>query len=97
MHWLRRLLPNPDDKPNVIHKDHNKLNNHVENLEWGTVKEQCGHKKKHELEQLQMADSRVVYEIDTRTAIKEELQKGTINLITIDGLISIQNNTRFIY
>ncbi len=63
----KTFLPNPDDKPNVIHKDHNKLNNHVENLEWGTVKEQCGHKKKHELEQLQMADSRVVYEIDTRT------------------------------
>lgn len=30
------FLPNPDNLPVVMHKDNNKLNNHVSNLEWGT-------------------------------------------------------------
>jgi len=29
-------LPNPENKPCVCHKDNNPLNNHVDNLYWGT-------------------------------------------------------------
>ena len=32
-------LPNPENKPFVCHKDNNRLNNHVDNLYWGTIKE----------------------------------------------------------
>lgn len=32
-------IPNPENKPFVHHKDHNRFNNSVENLEWATVKE----------------------------------------------------------
>lgn len=32
------FLPNPNDYPNVCHKDDNPLNNHVDNLFWGTQK-----------------------------------------------------------
>nr|WP_179258701.1 NUMOD4 domain-containing protein [Burkholderia aenigmatica] len=30
------FIPNPDNLPLVMHKDDNTLNNHVDNLQWGT-------------------------------------------------------------
>lgn len=32
-------IPNPNNKPIVMHLDNNRLNNHVSNLKWGTYKE----------------------------------------------------------
>lgn len=36
-------LPNPENKNTVNHKDLNKANNHVDNLEWATMVEQHDH------------------------------------------------------
>lgn len=38
------FIPNPHDKPIVCHKDNNKLDNQVSNLEWKTAKENEAHK-----------------------------------------------------
>jgi len=37
------FLDNPDDKPQINHKDGNRLNNNVSNLEWCTAEENMNH------------------------------------------------------
>lgn len=40
------FIPNPDNKPQINHKDGNKSNNHIDNLEWVTGLENQQHAQK---------------------------------------------------
>lgn len=61
------LIPNIDNKPTVNHKDHNKLNNNITNLEWATMKEQNNHKRKPSREIQQYMGARSINRINITT------------------------------
>ena len=42
-------MDNPDNKPQINHKDGNKLNNSLDNIEWVTAKENMEHASKNNL------------------------------------------------
>lgn len=71
------FLPNPENLPIVHHKDHNKLNNNISNLEWTTVKQNT----KYSVE-FQPEKHKGNADITKDTAIKicELIQDGIRNL-----------------
>lgn len=45
----QHFIPNPETKYSINHKDGNKFNNHISNLEWATGTEQNNHAYKNKL------------------------------------------------
>jgi predicted RNase H-related nuclease YkuK (DUF458 family) len=68
----KAFIPNPEGKSTVNHKNFDKLNNHVDNLEWATMKEQNNHQRKASKEILALCGSRSVWRVDITTNEKIE-------------------------
>ena len=68
----RAFIPNPDGKTEVNHKDGNKLNNHVSNLEWVWAYENMDHALKRGLRHSAISDDQI-HEICRRLQANERV------------------------
>lgn len=68
----KTFIPNISNKPTVNHKDHNSLNNNINNLEWATYKEQTNHKRKPSPDIYNYTGTRSVWRICSETNNKIE-------------------------
>lgn len=69
-------VPNPDNLPEVNHKDGNKENNHKDNLEWCTHKENMAHAQKNGLMPIQEGEKNGMAKLDAdRVRLMRSLRK----------------------
>jgi hypothetical protein len=80
------FIPNPENKSDVNHKDKNKLNNNISNIEWNTRKENNIHRCKNIT--IKTNKNKSLFRIDTKT--QEKLER--YDSIEEAGIWALNNN-----
>ena len=77
------FIPNPNNLPQVNHKDEDKLNNHYSNLEWCDTKYNCNYGTRNQ--RLSVANTGHKHSDNTKERIREHsLDRGNIPVVQLD-------------
>lgn len=97
-----QFIPNPENKSEVNHKDGNKLNNHVSNLEWVTTRENELHAYKTGLKGTGEKHPNTFFKDEDIIAIRQLASQGISKKVIarlyntrIDNIYRYVNKTRW--
>lgn len=82
-------LPNPDNLPQVNHKDENKLNNNINNLEWCSVKENINYGTR--TQRMKKSQGKMVYCKEKKTIYESITAAGEDLGIRISNISNVCN------
>ncbi len=74
------FIPNPDNKSTVNHKDKNRLNNYIDNLEWMNVRENIAHGRNKPIHQISPETLEIVKTFESKKLAVVELNLNNSNV-----------------